>query len=180
MAFPLTTFAAETGGLSALGLNVQSFLFQLITFVIVLVILRQFVFKRLVKTLEDRRTTLEASLTQAAETEDKLKKTEEKIAGMLAEARGQADEVVAASHKEALKMVEDAETKANKRAEQIVADAKTQMDGEVRKAREALKAETAHLVALATERIIGEKLDPKKDEALITAALTNAKERRNA
>ena len=178
---PLTHFAddASAGGLSALGLNVQSFLFQLITFIIVLVILRQFVFKRLVKTLDDRRKTVEKSITQAAETEAKLKKAEATIADMLAEGRKQADDIVAAGHKEAAQMIEAAETKAAARAEHIVAEAKSQMDVELAKARTALKAETAQLVALATERIIGEKLDPKKDEALIAKALSSAKEVKN-
>lgn len=174
---PLTHFAdnASAGGLSALGLNVQSFLFQLITFIIVLVILRQFVFKRLVKTLDDRRKTVEKSITQAIETEAKLKKAETTIATMLAQGRKQADDIVAAGHKEAAQMVEAAETKAAARAEHIVTEAKAQMDVELAKARTALKAETAQLVAMATERIIGEKLDVKKDEALIAKALAGAK-----
>jgi hypothetical protein len=41
----LAEAAPASGGLSALGLNWQSFLFQLITFVIVLVLLRKFVYK---------------------------------------------------------------------------------------------------------------------------------------
>jgi F-type H+-transporting ATPase subunit b len=68
-------------------------------------------------------------------------------------------------------MVGDAEDKAKQRAEQIVADARTQLDTEVRKAREALKAETVQLIAAATEKVIGEKLDVKKDAGLIKNAL---------
>ena len=52
-----------------------------------------------------------------------------------------------------------------------MADARTQLDTEVRKAREALKKDTVELVAAATEKIIGEKLDDRKDGALIKAAL---------
>lgn len=171
-----TEHAAEApGGIAALGLNVQAFLFQLITFVIVFVILRQFVFKKLVKTLDDRRDAVEKSIKHAAETEEKLKKAEETIAGMLADGRKQADEVLAAAHKEAAHMVEEAETKAVKRAEHIVAEAKNSMDVEVAKAREALKAETVQLVAAATEQIVQQKLDPAKDAALIQAALKQAK-----
>ncbi|MGH7196343.1 MAG: F0F1 ATP synthase subunit B [Candidatus Saccharimonadales bacterium] len=169
--------AEASGGIAALGLNWQSFLFQLITFVIVLLILRQFVFKKLVTTLEDRRLTVEKSIEHAAETEAKLKQAEEKIAKMLARARDQADEVVGASHKEAAGIVEAAESKAVKRAEHIVKEAKSQMDVEITKARAALKAETAQLVMVATERIIKEKLDAKKDAALIDDALKGAKER---
>jgi F-type H+-transporting ATPase subunit b len=179
-----TAAAAEhapeaSGGIAALGLNLQSFLFQLITFVIVLVVLRQFVFKKLVKTLDERRIAVESSLKHAEETEVKLKKSEETIAGLLADGRKQADDIVAAAHKEAVQMVEEAESKAVKRAEHIVAEAKSQMDVEVAKVRESLKTETAKLVAAATEQIIKEKLDPTKDAALIADALSQAKGKAN-
>jgi F-type H+-transporting ATPase subunit b len=167
------------GGLAALGLNWQAFLFQLITFVIVLVLLRKFVYKRLIKTLEDRRATVEQSLDQAAETAKKLAEAEKDVAKLLIEARAQADEIVAATRKEATQMVADAEAKAARKAEHIVTEAKAQMDIELEKARKALKQETAQLVAFATERVLNEKLDAAKDERLIAGALKNAEERLN-
>lgn len=181
MIVPIAQFAAEEApsGIAALGFNVPAFLFQLLSFVIVLLILRKFAFGKLVATLEARRKTVEDSIKQAAETEVKLKKAEQTIAGMLAEARTQADAVVAVSHKEASQMLQDAENKAAKRAEHIVTEAKSQMDIEIGKARDALKDETAKLVALATERIIGEKLNANQDSSLINSAIKSAKERLN-
>lgn len=170
--------AEAAGGIGALGLNWQAFLFQLITFVIVLLILRKFVFGKLVATLEARQKAVEDSLKHASETETKLKDAEKTISGMLAEARGEADALVAAGHKEAAQMVEAAEEKAAKRAEHIVSEAKASMDVELGKARDALKKETAKLVAAATEQIIGEKLDTTKDAKLIDAALTKAAKER--
>jgi F-type H+-transporting ATPase subunit b len=175
----LAEAAPASGGLSALGLNWQSFLFQLITFVIVLVLLRKFVYKKLIQTLEDRRQPVEDSITQAAETAKKLQDAEKTVSGMLAEARKQADEVVSATHKEATQMLADAEQKATRRAEHIIEEAKAQMDIELEKARKALKQDTAVLVAKATESIIGEKLDAVRDERLIGAALKGAEERIN-
>lgn len=162
------------GGIGALGLNWQAFLFQLITFVIVLLILRKFVFGKLVATLEARQKAVEDSLKHAAETETKLKDAQKTIAGMLTEARQESEALVAAGHKEAAQMVEVAEAKAAKRAEHIVAEAKASMDVELGKARDALKKETAKLVATATEHILREKLDATKDAKLIDAALTKA------
>ncbi|HSE61574.1 MAG TPA: F0F1 ATP synthase subunit B [Candidatus Saccharimonadales bacterium] len=169
----------QAGGIAALGLNWQAFLFQLITFVIVLLILRKFVYSRLVKTLDDRRTAVETSLEQAAETAKKLESAEKDIAKMIADARAQADEVVAASRKEANQLIADAEAKASRKADHIVVEAKSQMEVELSKAREALKRDTAKLIALATETVIGEKLDATKDEQLISKALKNAKEQMN-
>lgn len=181
----LTLFAAEeahqaaesAGGLAGLGLNWQSFLFQLITFVIVLLVLRKFVFGKLVATLESRRQAVEDSLKNAAATEAKLRDAEKDVAAMLADARKQADEVIQTGHKEATQLVEAAEAKAVQRAEHIVKEAKAQMDVEVSKARESLKAETIKLVAEATGQLVQEKLDAGKDAALISRALSAAKEK---
>ena len=170
-------FAESTGGLSALGLNWQSFLFQLISFVIVLVILRLFVFKKIVATLEARRSSVEDSLKHATQTEEKLRKTESKIADMLDDARKQADGIVTAGHKQSAGILEAAEEKAVARAQHIVVEAKNQLQQEVTKAREELKLETMSLVSLATAKIIKEKLDPKKDNELMNDALAEAKGR---
>lgn len=178
----LSLFAAETaaaaesaGGLGALGLNLQSFVFQLITFVIVLLILRKYVFGRLVSTLEARRTAVEDSLKNAAASAEELKKMEAHIAEMMKEARVQADDIVAIAHKESAVMVEEAENKARKKADHIVAEARSQLDQDVAKARQAIRKETITLVAAATERLLGEKIDADRDNALIERALKEAK-----
>lgn len=169
-------FAAEqsapaSGGLGALGLNLTSFLFQLITFVIVLLLLRKFVYGKLVATLEARREAVEKSLDNAKEATEELEKTQKKVAAMLVEARGEAEAIVATAHKESAAMLEEAEAKSRKRADHIVSEAKSRLDLDVAEARKQLRAETKALVAIATEAIIHEKLDGKKDEQLITAAL---------
>ena len=68
-------------------------------------------------------------------------------------------------------MITEAEDKAKARAEHVVKDARAQLDVDVRKAREALKKQTVELVALATEKIVKEKLDERKDASLIKDAL---------
>ena len=177
----LTQFASETapaveasGGISALGLDVKAFLFQLITFVLVLALLRKYVYGNLINTLEARRQTVLDSLEQAKKAADDLQGTEEKIESLLAEARRESSDIVATAHKEAAVMVEDAEVKARKKAEHIVADAKSQLDQEILKARVELKKETKALVAQATEAIIGQKLTGAADEKLIEKALAEA------
>ena len=172
-----TYFAAS--GLDALGLNWQSFLFQLISFVIVLVILKRFVFGKLVATLEARRQTVENSLKQAAETEAKLHAAEADVAKLLAEARQRVEGVIAIGRKEAKQLLVDAEKAADKRAAHIVAEASAQMDIELRKAREQLQRDTISLVATATEKIIQQKLTQPADEALIIKALAGAERKQS-
>lgn len=173
--FAATEQAAEAGGIAALGLDWQAFLFQLITFVIVLLILRQFVFKKLGKVLDERRTTVQKSLEQAAAIEQELKKTEAKVRTIIENAQVQADEIVAGGHKQATVIVEEATAKAQVQAQHIVAEAKAQIDVEVTKARDTLKQQTIELVALAAGKVLQEKIDPQKDAALIAKALNAAK-----
>lgn len=173
MFVPPTVFAdSSSSGLASLGLNVKSFLFQLVTFVLVLLILRKWVFPVLVRTLDERQKAVEKSLDQATEAAAALKKTEKQIGVMLFEARERADSIIATSQKEAATIVEAAEHKAIERAEHIVSEARAQIQADVAAARQSLKVETLHLVAEATSLVLQQKIDSKKDAELIDKALT--------
>ncbi len=177
----LLHFAAEeavaepAGGIAALGLDAKAFVFQLITFVLVLLFLKKYVFGKLVDTLEERRSAVIGSLEAAKQAAQDLDKAEERVTALINEARKESAGIVATAHKEATAMIEEAEVKARKKAEHIVTDAKTQLDSEVLKARVALQKETRVLIADATEQIIGQKLTGAADEKLIEKALAGAR-----
>jgi F-type H+-transporting ATPase subunit b len=167
-----TAAAEESQSLfSALGIDVKLLVEQAIAFLILVLVLGKFVYPALMKAVDNRREQIEAGMKEAKEAEEALGRAEEKVADLLAEARKEADDMLTRTHQEANVMIADAEDKAKKRAEQIVADARNQLDTDVRKAREALKKDTIELVALATEKVINEKLDDRKDSALIKVAL---------
>lgn len=160
-------FAAESSGISSLGINLKGFIFQLITFLIVLLILRRYVFPKIVDTLEARRKTLEQSLAQAKLTEETLAKAEVKSEEILTRARARADEALAEGKKAAEAAIAKAELAGAERAAKIVADAEAHLQLEREKLRRELKAELANLVADATEQMIQEKLDDNRDHKLI-------------
>jgi len=166
---------SNPGLLQALGIDGKLLVEQAVAFLILVAILGKFVYPALVKAIESRREQIEAGMEEAKQAEEALANAEAKVADMLADARKEADDIIARSHQEATSMVADAEEKAKNRAEQIVVDARAQLDADVRKAREALKSETIKLVALATEQVVNEKLDEKKDANLIKGALNQEK-----
>ncbi|HWZ65260.1 MAG TPA: F0F1 ATP synthase subunit B [Patescibacteria group bacterium] len=171
---PLTIMAQTTeapGGIAALGLNLKYFLFQLVSFVIVLLVLRKWVFPKLVQTLEDRRKVVEQSLERAKATEEAMRDAKKEITALLHEARSEAKAMVEISRKEAIAFMNEAEEKANKKAQYILKEAKTQVDADYLAAANKLKQETAQLVAAATEQIIKQKVDVSKDAELIKTAL---------
>ena len=171
--FASTEAAAESspGLLQALGIDWKLLITQGIAFLILVAILKKYVYPVLVKTVDDRRAAIEAGLKEAKESQEAMEKAEAKVSKLLAQARKDADDMLARTQKEAASVVAEAENKAKTRAEQIVADARAQLDVDVAKARQTLKKDTIELVALATERVIGEKLDAGKDAELVKRAL---------
>jgi len=162
---------SSSGGISSLGINLKSFIFQLITFVIVLMILRRWVFPKLVATLEARRKTLEESLVQARLTEETLHKAEEKAGEILQKARVEADAALAAANARSEEMIAKAETVASERSARIISEAEKRLEQEHDKLLTQLRTELAGLVAVATEKVLRQKIKEPEDRALIEASL---------
>ncbi len=175
----LLNFAAETGGdkaqpglFGALGIDWRMLLLQLLAFGILVWLLGKYVYPPLVKAIDDRERNIEKSVAAARDAEARAEKSQHEIEKLLRSARTEADEILARAHAEAAANVADAEEKARNRSEQIVKDAHVQLQADVAKARQALKHDAAQLVAAATERIIHEKVDSRKDAELIDRALS--------
>lgn len=173
---PLTQFSAEaSGGIGALGINLQGFIFQLITFVLVLLLLRKYVYGRLVDTLETRRKAVIESLDNAKEAAAALEETNLKTADLMKEARQEANDILQLARKEAAHIAEEAEMKASKKADHIVEQAEARIHSDIAAARLSLQNELVGLVAQATEKVIEQKLDLKTDAKLIKEALRESK-----
>jgi F-type H+-transporting ATPase subunit b len=160
-----------SGGLGAFNINLKDFIFQLITFVLVLAVLRKWVVPKIVETMDKRQQALEKSLLDAKATEQALARAETKAEEILGKARAQADEAIAEAKKAAAGVVANAETAAAERANLIIKEAESRLAQEREKLRAELRRELADLVADATEKIIHEKLDAKQDVSLIDRAI---------
>ena len=176
----VTQFASETassneGIFQALGIDWRLLIFQIIGFLIVVFVMGKFIFPVLNKSIDQR----EAAIRESADMADKARKdaleAEERIARELEEARRQAAEPIEIAHKEAAAMITDAEEKAAKKSDHIIKQAEARLQTDIAEARKTLKTETAELVALATGKIVREKVDAKKDASLIKEAIEEAK-----
>ncbi len=169
MAVFVPQFAESTssGGISALGINLKSFIFQLITFLIVLFVLQRWVFPKLVDTLEARRKALEESLAQAKQTEETLAKAEAKAEEILAHARQQADGALSDAKKEAEAGIAKAEAEAGERGQRIIKEAESRLEQERQRLHDELKKELSELVVATTEKVLKTKLNDREDRALV-------------
>lgn len=170
----ITTLAAsESGGsgLSALGVDAKAFIIQLITFVLVFFVLKKYAFKPILKILAERRETIEAGVALGEEMRREKSQTEQKMADMLQEARKEADEIISNANDTGREAIKEAEEKAKLKAGAVVDEAHRRIDQDAARVRKQLESELIGLVADATEAVIEEKVDAKKDEALIKRAL---------
>lgn len=171
------TYFAESSaeGIGALGFSGSALLIQLITFVIVFLILKRFAFKPILRVLNERREVIESGITLGEQMKKERAELEKKVEATLQKALKEADGIVASAEDTAKATVREAEEKAKAKAADVLKAAEDRIAQDAARARQALEKEVASLVAEATEAIIQEKLDAKKDAALIERALKGAK-----
>jgi F-type H+-transporting ATPase subunit b len=155
----------------ALGISLQAFIIQLITFLIAFLVLRQWAFKPILKVLDERRQRIEDGLKLGEAMEAEKAKLDETVTAELHKARTQADRIVSTAETEAKQTVQTAEETARKRADEIVASAKEQIKHETARERKRLEREIVGLVSDVSEAVIQEKVDAHKDAQLIDRAL---------
>ena len=172
----LTQMAAtEESGVGVVGIDLIAILIQATTFIILFFIVKNFALEKIVKSLQDRKDKIDESLKNAEQIEKVQADTEQKVAALLKDARGQSDQIIADANTEAGAIVNKAEEEANKKADQIIADAQNKLDGDMQKARNELKKEVLDLVVAATETVLEEKADSVSDKRLIEKAIAEAK-----
>ncbi|MBC7746886.1 F0F1 ATP synthase subunit B [Pedobacter sp.] len=169
------TPAAQQDLLSALGINWQLLTIQIVSFLILLFVLKKLVYPSLLKALDERQASIEASAKAAKKAQVAAEKAEEATEEQLDEAKKAAADILAIAQKEAVVLLDEAETRASKKADHLIAQAEARLATDVAEARELLRTEVMGLVARATEVVIKEKLDPKKDAALIERALKESR-----
>lgn len=171
MLHTLTTFGDSSSGLGALGVDWKALIVQLITFVLALWVLKRYAFKPIGKVLNDRRELIESGVKLGEDMQKEKAKLDTKINATLNDARTQADGILAAAQDAARDTVREAETKAREKADAILVEAKQRTLQDVARARKQLENELVGLISDATEAIIEEKVDAKKDASLIDKAL---------
>ena len=173
--------AAEAAGASegnlflSIGIDWKLLALQALAFLILLMILKKFVYPPLVGVLEKRDADLRASADAAMEAERHAAEAQEETSKLLEQAKQEAAEIVATARDEASNMVETAQKKAEAKTDAMLNSAREEISKEVAGAKRQLESETLELVALATGKVLEEKVDTKKDGQLIEKALKEAK-----
>ena len=148
-------------------------IWTLVTFVIVLIVLKKYAFGPLQDVIEARRKAISEDLDAAEQA-----RTEAQAA--LSEYRAQ----LAESRKEAARIVEDARKAMDEKRRSDLAELEADKQRQLERARQEIAAETrqslaaikeqvAELTVVATEKVLRAKLDPEEQRRLIDDALSD-------
>jgi F-type H+-transporting ATPase subunit b len=170
-----TEAAASSGGIAslfeALGINWKGLFLNALAFLVIVWLLGKYVYPHLIKALDNKKDELESATRLEHEAKTALDKAEKQAGDVVNEARTSAEAILASAKADAEAQIESARKKATEQSERLVAEAREQLARDVSTARRELKAETAKLVAGATEAVLGEKLDANRDGDLIRRSL---------
>lgn len=160
---------------SILGLSASAFVIQLVTFIFVFALLKKFAFNRIVKMLDERHKTIDDGVRMGMRMEAEKAKLDDEVAKVLRDARHEADEIIAAAHKDSREVLREAEKSGQRKAEAIIAEAEVRIEEDAKHARDKLEKELVGLVSEATETIVGEKVDAKRDADIVAKAMKGRK-----
>ena len=165
--------AEATGGgpLGTFGISLQLFIAQLVNFGVVLLVLWKWVYKPLLKVMEERTNKIETSLKQADKIEQDRIAADEKVLEQLNTAKEEGRAIIAEAQEKAVVLAEKHKVKTQAEVEAVVAQAKAQIASDREQMIADLKVEAGKLVADAAEKVLKQKLDSKADEALISEAV---------
>jgi len=170
-----TTTPADEGLLASLGINGQMFTFQIINFAVVMVVVWYLILKPITKKMGEREKIIDESIANAKRVDENLRRSERDYQTRIDEAKVEANKVLEKAGNEAGQIGETMKEKAKKEIEGLVETAKRNIKTEKDTMVAQLKIETVDLVASALEKMLGEKIDEKKDKKIIEEMVSKLK-----
>jgi F-type H+-transporting ATPase subunit b len=163
----------------ALGISLPGLIVQLVNFVLLLVVLRIFLYKPILKMLDQRRQRIAESVQAADTMKAQAAAADAQVQEQLAQARAEGQALIAAAQQNAARVQEEAQTAARAEAEALIARARGEIELERDNAIASLRAEFADLTVAAAEKVINQSLDKSAHQRLIDEVLSQSSFRGN-
>lgn len=154
-----------------LGFNVVTLLAQLLNFLLLLFLLRMFLWKPITKALADRQDRIRESLEAAERMKEQTQASERSIQEQIDTARQEGQQIIANSQQIANRVQEEGRQQAQTEAEALLARARSEIQRERDNAIAELRQEFADITVKAAEKVIGQSLDRSSHQRLIDEVL---------
>lgn len=171
-ALPLAAEKSESGGSFLVSPGLGLMIWTLVLFLFTMWVLSKVAFPKIQEALDKRANVISESIEAA---ERQRKESDELLTeyrARLAEAREQADDIMARARKSAETAEAEAAAAGREKREELVEAAKRDIEAETRRSLDQIRQEVADLTVLATERVTRKSLNPDDQKRLVEEALS--------
>jgi len=149
---------------------------MVLTFLIVMFILKKFAWKPILTSLSERENSIEEALESAKEAREEMGKLQADNEKILAEARNERTEMLKEAKEVKQSIINEAKGQASKEAEKIIESARQAIQNEKTAAINEMKKNIASLSVQIAEKILKKQLDdPAKQKDLMDQYLKDIK-----
>lgn len=140
---------------------------QVLSFFLLLFLLRNFAWKKILKLLDERKEKISAELSQIEETKSRIARIKEDYESKMALIQEQAQAKIDQAIEEGREINAQMRKKAYEEAQDIITDARNQVKYEVAKVQEQLKEKIVEIALDAARNLIQEKLTGEGDRKIV-------------
>lgn len=148
---------------------------QVINFLLVLFLLKKFLYKPLLSTIRTREETIKRGLKEAKEARELLEKAEEKEKKLIQKAQETSKELIQEAKDERVRMLQQAEEQTRKQTEAMLSEAKAQISEDIVKAEKQLSANITTLAVHVLEKSISDIFSEDEQDVVMKKAIKKLK-----
>jgi F-type H+-transporting ATPase subunit b len=164
-------FAADEGGSFLVTPGIGLMIWTLLVFGISLYVLAKLAFPRIAEALDKRQKAIEDSIDTSERVKREAEQLLEEYRQRLAEARGQADDLVARARKTGEAHEGEVLAEAKAKREEMMEQTRRDIEVETRRAIQEIRKEVADLTVAATEKVTRKSLTEADQKRLVEEAL---------
>ena len=163
--------------MEALGIDIKLIAIQAFNFLVLLFVLKKFMYKPVLAMLDKRKDEAESAVALKSELEERVSEIDKERADVLHKTRGEAEVILNEARQKGDRVANQIELSAKEKAEQIVAKGEEATVLKEKELRAKLKNEVARISIETAEHVVGTSLTDDNKKALTDESIRRFTER---
>ncbi len=159
------------GGFASLGVNLPLLVVFIINFIVLFILLRLFLYKPVLKMLDERAKRTKEGMELAEATKKEYEQAKGEVQKQIENGRQEAQAIIAQALQTGERLKEESRAEATRQAQVIIDRTRAELDSERDKIVDGLRKEFVDIAISAAEKVIKETLDKEKHRRLIEETL---------
>jgi F-type H+-transporting ATPase subunit b len=158
-------------GFASLGINLPLLVVFIINFIVLLILLRLFLYKPVLKMLDERARRTKEAMELAEATKKEYEQARIEVQRQIDQGRQEAQAIITQALQTGERLREESREEATKQAQAIIERTRAELESEREKLVDGLRKEFVEIAISAAEKVIRETLDKERHRKLIEETL---------